>query len=78
VQGVFIYRENIPAGHPSAWPGSQRKHIRVDRELKTNIPGVFAAGDCTGKPYQLAKAVGEGQAAALNAVNYVDSTPVKN
>ncbi|HEX3015105.1 MAG TPA: thioredoxin reductase, partial [Desulfobacteria bacterium] len=35
--------------------------------------GVFAAGDCTGKPYQLAKAVGEGATAALSAVKYLES-----
>ncbi len=45
-------------------------HILADREQKTNIPGVYAAGDCTGKPYQVAKAVGEGQVAGLNAGNY--------
>ncbi|NLZ43602.1 MAG: NAD(P)/FAD-dependent oxidoreductase, partial [Clostridia bacterium] len=35
------------------------------------IPGLFAAGDCTGKPWQIAKAVGEGQVAALSAVQYL-------
>ncbi len=45
-------------------------HILVDREQRSNIPGVFAAGDCTGKPYQVAKSVGEGQVAGLNASKY--------
>ncbi|KUG05343.1 thioredoxin reductase [hydrocarbon metagenome] len=48
-------------------------HIQVDREQKTNIPGVYAAGDCTGKPYQIAKSVGEGQVAGLNASKYAGS-----
>ncbi|MPN25240.1 hypothetical protein SDC9_172647 [bioreactor metagenome] len=48
-------------------------HIKVDREMKTNIPGCFAAGDCAGKPYQYLKSAGEGQVAALNAVSYIDS-----
>ena len=39
-------------------------HIVVDRAQRTNVPGCFAAGDCTGRPYQLAKAVGEGNVAA--------------
>ena len=39
---------------------------------ETSIKGVFAAGDCTGKPYQLAKAAGEGNIAALSACEYVD------
>ncbi len=47
-------------------------HIQVDHEQKTNIPGVYAAGDCTGKPYQIAKSVGEGQVAGLNASKYAN------
>jgi thioredoxin reductase (NADPH) len=46
-------------------------HIVVDRQQKTNIAGVYAAGDCTGKPYQVAKSVGEGQVAGLSASSYV-------
>jgi thioredoxin reductase (NADPH) len=44
----------------------------VDGDMATSVPGVFAAGDCTGKPFQLAKAVGEGNAAALSASRYTD------
>lgn len=40
--------------------------------MKTNISGCFAAGDCTGKPYQYIKSAGEGQIAALSAVSYLD------
>jgi thioredoxin reductase len=47
--------------------------IKVNRNMETNIPGLYAAGDCAGKPYQLAKAVGEGQIAALSAVSYINS-----
>ncbi len=47
------------------------KHIKVNRQQETNLPGVFAAGDCTGPPYQVAKSVGEGQVAGLNASRYV-------
>jgi len=43
-------------------------HLVVDGRLQTTVPGVFAAGDCTGEPYQVAKAVGQGQVAALAAV----------
>lgn len=48
-------------------------HILVNRDLETNIKGLFAAGDITGKPYQIAKAVGEGQVAGLNAASYLSS-----
>ena len=49
------------------------RHIKVNRQQETNITGVYAAGDCTGMPYQIAKAVGEGQVAALNASKYVSA-----
>ena len=42
-----------------------------DRGQKTNLPGVFAAGDCTGRPYQYTKAVGEGNVAAHSIVEYL-------
>ena len=45
--------------------------IKVKRDMSTNIPGVFAAGDCTGRPWQIAKATGEGLIAVLSAVNYL-------
>ena len=45
--------------------------IAVDRAMATNIPGLFAAGDCTGGLLQVAKAVYEGAVAGLSAVQYV-------
>jgi thioredoxin reductase (NADPH) len=69
--GVFILRQTIAPD--SLLPGieTENKHIKVDRSMRTNIPGVFAAGDCTGTPYQIAKATGEGQLAVLSAVDYL-------
>ena len=52
-------------------------HIEVDKNMATNIKGLFAAGDITGKPYQIMKAVGEGQVAGLNAVNYINNIKKK-
>jgi thioredoxin reductase (NADPH) len=46
-------------------------HIRVNRQQETNLLGIYAAGDCTGQPYQVSKSVGEGQVAGLNASKYV-------
>ena len=65
--GVFIFRET--AALSALLPGLQTDgaFIRVDRQMKTNLPGVFAAGDCTGLPLQVAKAVGEGCVAAISA-----------
>ncbi|OHD62872.1 MAG: thioredoxin reductase [Spirochaetes bacterium RBG_13_51_14] len=45
--------------------------IQVDDEQKTNAPGIFAAGDCTGGFLQISVAVGEGAAAAKSAIDYV-------
>jgi thioredoxin reductase (NADPH) len=41
--------------------------------MATSVPGVFAAGDCTGQPLQIAKAVGDGHVAALSACEYLDN-----
>ena len=48
-------------------------YIKTDRNMATNLPGVFAAGDCTGLPLQVSKAVGEGQVAGHRASEYVDT-----
>ena len=50
----------------------EKNNIKVDSKMETNIKGCFAAGDCVGKPYQYIKAAGEGNIAALSAVNYLD------
>ncbi|MBX6423922.1 NAD(P)/FAD-dependent oxidoreductase [Thermosulfurimonas sp. F29] len=47
------------------------RYIQVDRRQATSVPGVFAAGDVTGPPFQVAKAVGEGCVAALSAADYL-------
>ena len=73
VDGVFILRSTIaPSSFMNGIELDEWSHIKVDRTMRTSIPGVFAAGDCTGKPYQIAKAVGEGNIAALSACEYLD------
>ena len=44
--------------------------IATDKKQRTNIDGLFAAGDICGLPWQLAKAVGEGCVAGLEAAAY--------
>ncbi len=71
VDGVFCLRNAVA---PSALlPGIALNgaHIETDRNQATNIPGVYAAGDCTGRPYQLTKAVGEGNIAAHAILEYL-------
>jgi thioredoxin reductase (NADPH) len=45
--------------------------IMVDENMATSIPGLFAAGDCTGGMMQIAKAVHEGAIAGTEAVRFV-------
>jgi thioredoxin reductase (NADPH) len=45
-------------------------YIMTNKEQETNIPGLFAAGDVCGPPFQVPKAVGEGCVAGLNASKY--------
>lgn len=73
VDGVFMLKQAIA---PSVLLGgleTAEGHIVVNRRCETNLKGCFAAGDCTGRPYQYAKAVGEGNVAAHAAVDYLAS-----
>ena len=50
---------------------TEKENIKVNEEMETTIPGMFAAGDCTGGLLQIAKAVYEGALAGMNAGKYV-------
>jgi len=69
--GVFIFRTGMPLNMLLDGLQMEDGVIAVDRSMRTNIPGAFAAGDCTGKPLQVAKAVGEGNIAAISAAEYI-------
>lgn len=71
--GIFVLKDSISPGQLVPGLKILDGHIDVDRLMKTNLPGCFAAGDCIGKPYQYIKAAGEGLIAALSAVAYLDS-----
>jgi thioredoxin reductase (NADPH) len=43
----------------------------LDGDLQTTLPGLYAAGDCTGGILQVSVAVGEGAKAALAAIKYL-------
>ena len=73
VAAVFIERESLPIGRLLPGLDEIDGFIGVDRSQRTNIPGVFAAGDCTGRPWQIARAIGEGQVAALSAVDFLSA-----
>ncbi len=75
IDGAFIfigYEANTGAFKNSEVKLNQWNEIVTDEKLQTNIPGVFAAGDCRTKQYrQITTAVADGTIAALNALNYV-------
>ena len=75
--GIFILRDSISPGQLVPGLKIVDNHIEVDRLMKTNIDGCFAAGDVVGKPYQYIKAAGEGNIASLSAASYVDSISKK-
>jgi len=71
--GIFFAKTSTPPESLVFGLATDGKNIIVDRSMATNLPGVYAAGDCTGAPFQIAKAVGEGLVAALSAAAYIDA-----
>lgn len=76
VDGVFMLKQAVGAGNLVHGINTEGGHVVVDRNCATNLAGVFAAGDITGRPYQYAKAVGEGNVAAYSVNAYLNG--VKN
>ena len=70
--GIFVLREAVAPGTLVPGLETEGAHVKVNRKMETNIPGVFACGDITGTPYQYIKAAGEGNVAALSAVKYLE------
>jgi len=74
VQGVFIElgaRGVMElAGLLGVQLDDEMKHIQTNKKAETSVPGIYAAGDITGPPWQVAKAVGEGCVAGLEAAGY--------
>ncbi|CAG7654028.1 alkyl hydroperoxide reductase subunit F [Paenibacillus allorhizosphaerae] len=74
LQGVFVQIGLVPN---TDWLGDTVERTRfgeivVDRHGATNVPGVFAAGDCTNSPYkQIIISMGSGANAALGAFDYL-------
>ncbi len=71
VDGLFCLRDAISLSTLLPGLATENGHIVVDRNMATNLPGCYAAGDCTGRPYQYVKAAGEGNAAAHSVIAYL-------
>ena len=78
LEGVFVQIGLVPNTEwlkDSGIPLSKHGEIEIDGDAATNLPGVFAAGDCTTVPYkQIVIAMGEGSKAALSAFDYLIRT----
>ena len=75
VDGIFMLKQAVTPSVLLYGLECEEGHITVDRDCRTNLPGCFAAGDCTGKPYQYVKAAGEGNIAAHSAAEYLSRQP---
>ena len=71
VDGVFVLRESILPEHLLKGLQLEGNRVVVNLNMETNIPGCFACGDLAGKQYQYINAAGEGNVAALSAVEYL-------
>ncbi|MGM9533698.1 MAG: NAD(P)/FAD-dependent oxidoreductase [Intestinibacter sp.] len=71
VDGVFIIKDSMSPKNLIPGLEIDDKHIKVDVNMKTNLAGLFACGDCVGRPYSYLKAAGQGLTAALSAVDYL-------
>ena len=70
--GVFVLREAVAPSQLVPGLETDGAHVKVNRRMETNLPGLFACGDLTGTPYQYVKAAGEGNVAAISAAAYID------
>ena len=72
VDGIFILRDAISPKNLVPGLITEEDRVIVDRNMATNIKGLFACGDIVGRPYQAIKSAGEGNIAALSSVDFID------
>ena len=77
MQGLFIALGSAGAADLARKLGAvvNGSAVAVDENMGTNIPGFFAAGDCTGGVLQVSVSVAEGAKAAMSAIDYVRHLP---
>lgn len=78
VDGVFILLEHVATSNILVEAGVDADEggcVIVDRSQATNLPGVYAAGDCSCQGWQVVTAAGDGAKAALTAMKYLKQRP---
>ena len=76
VDGAFLAIGTEPENAPFSAVAAlnEQGYIAADESCRTETAGIFAAGDCRTKAYrQVATAISDGAAAALNACRYLDA-----
>jgi len=75
IDGIFVAYESASSVDFAAKLGAivDGNSIVVDRNMQTNLDGLYAAGDCTGGFKQISTAVGQGALAARNIIEYIRS-----
>jgi len=73
--GVFVFIGHLP--NNDLFPGKLEMdddgHLITDRQMRTNVPGIFAAGEIQDKVFkQVATSVGQGCAAAMSATRFLE------
>jgi thioredoxin reductase (NADPH) len=74
VDGVFVLLEHVATTGMLADAGvtvNETGCVVVDREQRTNLPGIYAAGDCSCHGYQVVTSAGDGARAALSAMKHI-------
>lgn len=71
--GVFVLRPAVALGQLIPKLETENGKIITDKDGRTNLPRIYAAGDAAGAPYQMAKAAGEGNRAALAMAKEIDT-----
>lgn len=77
VDGIFVIKDSVSPKYLVPGVEVDGTHIKCDKDMKTNIEGLYVSGDCAGKPYQYLKSAGQGQTAVLNAISYIDKKRIE-
>ncbi len=72
LDGIFILRNVVNADNLIYGLKTVNGSVIVDRNMATDIAGLYACGDITGRPYQIVKALGEGNVAIHSAISYLN------
>ncbi len=71
VSAAFVYIGFVPNSHIVDVEKTPGGFIKVDSQMRTSLPGVFACGNVVRKNAQIVSSAGEGAIAALSAVEYL-------